>query len=127
VKYRDRHFPYSSQCLVVGRCQQEALTPKMPTSTIKINKPNVRKVIVSSDVATCHYFIHFGGMDGRNILLLKISISTQTTVSHKSLSLSHHLRHTVLLDSIGSERFSFSSEGGRHFPFFVLVASCGQL
>ena len=50
------------------------------SSNSKINKPNVRKVIVPINAeATSHYFIHFGGMDGRNILLLLL----ETTIQHR--------------------------------------------
>ena len=74
--------------------------------------------------APSHHFIHLGFMDGRNILL-QISTQSVTRVSH-----SHHPHHTVLLDSIGSERFSFTSgEDDTLLSLCLLlpaVASCDQ-
>ena len=90
-------------------------------------RPNVREVIVSTGDMTSHNFVHLvAWMAG--IFLLSTSLSQQNTVSRR-------VSHTILtftqffLPSWFDWQWAvlLYSEGGRHFPFFVLVASCGQL
>ena len=90
-------------------------------------RPNVREVIVSTGDMTSRNFVHVGGMDDRNVPPLNISISnTVRRVSHTIFTFTQSF---FLLDSIGSERFSFIQREDDTFLSLCLlpaVASCGQ-
>ena len=84
-------------------------------------------MIVSTGDMTSRNFVHFGGMDDRNVPPLNISISN--TVRRVSHTIFTFTRSFFLLDSIGSERFSFIQREDDTFLSLCLlpaVASCGQ-
>ena len=77
---------------------------------------------------TSRNFVHLGGMDDRSVppLNIHLYLNTVRRVSHTIFTFT---RSFFLLDSIGSERFSFIQREDDTFLSLCLlpaVASCGQ-